>query len=140
MLDKTSDIAIAAESWLAEFESALTTRDDGALKKLFHPDSYWRDALALSWTLQTINGRDAILTTLTAQAAAAEAELFCRRSRSRRPAKSDAGRHRLHRGDLQIRNRGRARRRHHPPDPGCRGRQPAEGLDAADGAAGAEGL
>ena len=61
MLDKTSDIAVAAESWLAEFESALATSDDAALKKLFHPDSYWRDALALSWTLQTINGRDAIL-------------------------------------------------------------------------------
>ena len=37
-------------------------------KTLFHPDSYWRDALALSWTLQTINGRDAILKALTAQA------------------------------------------------------------------------
>jgi putative flavoprotein involved in K+ transport len=71
MLDKTSDIAIAAESWLAEFEAALATRDDGALKKLFHPDSYWRDALALSWTLQTINGRDDVLKTLKAQAASA---------------------------------------------------------------------
>ncbi len=69
MLDKTSDIAVAAESWLAAFENALATSDDGALKKLFHPDSYWRDALALSWTLQTINGRDAILKTLKAQAA-----------------------------------------------------------------------
>src|SRR5256885_12736471 len=71
MLDKTSDIAIAAEGWLAEFEAALAALDDGALKKLFHPDSYWRDALALSWTLQTINGRDAVVTTLKAQAAAA---------------------------------------------------------------------
>src|SRR5215813_4411156 len=69
MLDKTSDIAIAAESWLAEFEAALGARDDGALKKLFHPDSYWRDALALSWTLQTVNGRDDFLKTLQAQAA-----------------------------------------------------------------------
>src|SRR5436190_1021184 len=68
MLDKTSDIAIAAENWLAEFESALATCDDAALKKLFHPGSYWRDALALSWTLQTINGRDAILKTLKTQA------------------------------------------------------------------------
>jgi hypothetical protein len=76
MLDKISDIAISAESWLADFESALTTRDDAALKKLFHPDSYWRDALALSWTLQTINGRDAILTTLTAQAATAKPNCF----------------------------------------------------------------
>jgi cation diffusion facilitator CzcD-associated flavoprotein CzcO len=71
MLDKTSDVAVAAESWLAEFESALATLDDGMLEKLFHPDSHWRDALALSWTLQTIDGRDAILLTLKAQAAEA---------------------------------------------------------------------
>jgi cation diffusion facilitator CzcD-associated flavoprotein CzcO len=68
MLDKTSDIAIAAEGWLAEFEAALAALDDGALKKLFHPDSHWRDALALSWTLQTIDGRGDILKALKAQA------------------------------------------------------------------------
>jgi cation diffusion facilitator CzcD-associated flavoprotein CzcO len=67
MLDRTSDIAISAESWLAEFEAALG--NDGALEKLFHPDSYWRDALALSWTLQTINGRNDILRTFQTQAA-----------------------------------------------------------------------
>jgi cation diffusion facilitator CzcD-associated flavoprotein CzcO len=69
MLDKTTDIGIAAENWLAQFETALAKPDDGVLKALFHPDSYWRDALALSWTLQTINGRDAILKTLKRQAA-----------------------------------------------------------------------
>ena len=61
MLDKTTDISIAAESWLARFEPALAAHDGAELKTLFHPDSYWRDALALSWTLQTVNGRDAIL-------------------------------------------------------------------------------
>lgn len=71
MLDKTSDIAIAAESWLAEFEAAIAAHDESALRNLFHPDSYWRDALALSWTLQTVNGRDDILRALKAQAAAA---------------------------------------------------------------------
>ena len=71
MLDKTTDIGIAAENWLAQFEAALAKPDDGALKDLFHSDSYWRDALALSWTLQTINGRDAILKTLKRQAAGA---------------------------------------------------------------------
>ena len=61
MLDKTDDISIAAENWLAQFESALASPEDGSLKTLFHPDSYWRDVLALSWNLQTINGADAIL-------------------------------------------------------------------------------
>lgn len=66
MLDKTSDIAVAAESWLAAFEAALG--NDDALEKLFLSDSYWRDVVALSWTLQTIAGRDNILKTLKAQA------------------------------------------------------------------------
>ena len=64
MLDKTTDISIAAESWLARFEPALAAADGAELKTLFHPESYWRDALALSWTLQTVNGRDAILSEL----------------------------------------------------------------------------
>ncbi|MDO8400292.1 MAG: NAD(P)/FAD-dependent oxidoreductase [Bradyrhizobium sp.] len=68
MLDKTDDLSVAVDNWLAQFEDALARPDDGALKDLFHPDSYWRDVLALSWTLQTINGRDAILETLKAQA------------------------------------------------------------------------
>jgi cation diffusion facilitator CzcD-associated flavoprotein CzcO len=67
MLDRTDDVSIAAENWLAEFESALAKPDDSALKKLFHPESYWRDVLALSWHLQTINGADAILRELKAQ-------------------------------------------------------------------------
>jgi len=45
--------------------------DDVLLKSLFHPESYWRDALALSWKLQTINGADAILRELQACAGGA---------------------------------------------------------------------
>jgi cation diffusion facilitator CzcD-associated flavoprotein CzcO len=66
MLDKTEDISVAAEGWLAQFEAALTAPDESALKSLFHPDSFWRDVLALSWNLQTFNGRDALLKELTA--------------------------------------------------------------------------
>ena len=61
MLDRTDDISIAAENWLAQFEQALAEPDDVLLKTLFHADSYWRDVLALSWNLQTTNGADAIL-------------------------------------------------------------------------------
>ena len=71
MLDRTENIAAAVENWLAQFDDALTKPDHGLLQSLFHPDSYWRDMLALSWTLQTVNGRDAILETLTVQAAEA---------------------------------------------------------------------
>jgi cation diffusion facilitator CzcD-associated flavoprotein CzcO len=71
MLDRSDDISTAVENWLAQFETALTASGDGLLKSLFHPDSYWRDTLALSWTLQTVNGRDEILRVLKAQAGAA---------------------------------------------------------------------
>ena len=64
MLDKTDDIAVAAHTWLAQFEDALAKSDGGGLKALFHPDSYWRDVLALSWNIQTVNGADAILKAL----------------------------------------------------------------------------
>jgi cation diffusion facilitator CzcD-associated flavoprotein CzcO len=61
MLDKTEDIAVSAEHWLAQFERALADGDSVAVKTLFHPDSFWRDVLALSWRLQTLNGAAAIL-------------------------------------------------------------------------------
>ena len=68
MLDKTDDISVSAESWLVQFEAALGEADDGALKALFLADSYWRDVLALSWNLQTLNGANAILSELPALA------------------------------------------------------------------------
>jgi len=64
MLDRTDDSSVAADNWLGQFEEALTKPDDGALKALFHPDSYWRDVLALSWNIQTLNGADDILKAL----------------------------------------------------------------------------
>jgi hypothetical protein len=54
MLDRTDDVSTPAGEWLAQFENALTTVDGPLLKSLFHPDSYWRDVLALTWNLQTI--------------------------------------------------------------------------------------
>jgi hypothetical protein len=68
MLDRTEDISIATENWLAQFESALATLDENLLKSLFHPDSHWRDVLALSWNIQTINGATAILRDLRGHA------------------------------------------------------------------------
>jgi putative flavoprotein involved in K+ transport len=70
MLDKTDDTAVAADNWLAQFEDALA-KSDGSLKALFHPDSYWRDVLALSWNIQTVNGADAILKELKLHAPSA---------------------------------------------------------------------
>jgi cation diffusion facilitator CzcD-associated flavoprotein CzcO len=76
MLDKTEDIAVSAQHWLAQFEAALAEADDDELKALFHPDSFWRDVLALTWTLQTLNGAAAILKELPALAAGAAPKNF----------------------------------------------------------------
>ena len=80
MLDKTQenaqDIAVSAESWLAQFETALCDGDYSALKSLFVAESYWRDVLALSWNLQTLNGAEAILNELPALARRAAPKNF----------------------------------------------------------------
>src|ERR671932_96013 len=61
MLDRTDDISVAADNWLARFEEALAKPDVGGLETLFHPDSHWRDVLALSWNMQTVSGAGSIL-------------------------------------------------------------------------------
>jgi cation diffusion facilitator CzcD-associated flavoprotein CzcO len=66
MLAGTENIATVADHWLAEFERALTEADDVLLKSLFHADSHWRDVLALTWNIQTVNGLDAIVGELKA--------------------------------------------------------------------------
>jgi len=72
--EKIQDIPVLAENWLAQFEAALA--DEAALKSLFLSDSYWRDVLALSWKLQTLNGADAILQELPALARRATPKNF----------------------------------------------------------------
>src|SRR5262245_44583129 len=66
MLATTETTAAIAENWLAEFERALAEPDDISLRTLFHPDSHWRDVLALTWRIRTVNGLDAILRELKA--------------------------------------------------------------------------
>jgi hypothetical protein len=69
MLAKTeTDLTTMAADWLARFEAALAEAGDGPLKALFHPDSHWRDVLALTWRLRTVDGSDAILWELKAHA------------------------------------------------------------------------
>ncbi len=58
---ESESAATAAENWLARLERALSEPDSGLLKTLFHRDSYWRDVLALTWDIKTVEGLDAIL-------------------------------------------------------------------------------
>src|SRR5215510_15121524 len=66
MLAGTETIATIADRWLAQFERALAEPDDVLLKTLFHPDSHWRDILALTWRIRTVIGLDSILRDLKA--------------------------------------------------------------------------
>ena len=60
------------DNWLCRFNAALhqTSLSAGeapaGFADLFHDNSFWRDALALSWQLQTITGATDILNSLPA--------------------------------------------------------------------------
>jgi cation diffusion facilitator CzcD-associated flavoprotein CzcO len=66
MLARTETIATIAENWLAQFERAVAGPDEFLLETLFRPDSHWRDLLALTWRIGTVNGLDAIVRSLKA--------------------------------------------------------------------------
>jgi putative flavoprotein involved in K+ transport len=44
------------EQWLSRFEEALTAGDSAAASELFLDDSYWRDLVAFTWNLKTVEG------------------------------------------------------------------------------------
>ena len=57
-------LVTVANQWLARFEAALASRDVARLQSLFHPDSHWRDVLALTWRIQTVSGPAALVAEL----------------------------------------------------------------------------
>jgi len=66
--DTPAEIVDIVQDWLARFEQALATADAALLKSLFHPESYWRDLLALAWDIATVGGADGIAAGLASQA------------------------------------------------------------------------
>ncbi|MDL9938794.1 NAD(P)/FAD-dependent oxidoreductase [Gordonia sp. ABSL1-1] len=48
------------EGWLADFNAALAARDVDAVVAMFAIDSYWRDLVAFTWNLTTVEGREQI--------------------------------------------------------------------------------
>src|SRR5918992_2965977 len=55
--------------WLARFEAALSSRDAARVENLFHPESHWRDVLALTWRIRTVSGAQALAAALLDSAA-----------------------------------------------------------------------
>src|SRR5205814_9911670 len=81
MLTRTENIGSSVENWLVQFEHALAASDDAALKALFHDESYWRDVLALTWSIRTVSGADNIVAQLKACGARAQPSGFAIASR-----------------------------------------------------------
>lgn len=57
------------DAWLADFESALADRDVERVVGKFATDSFWRDLVAFTWNLKTLEGHDGIADMLTARLA-----------------------------------------------------------------------
>jgi thioredoxin reductase len=76
MLAGTETLATIANHWLARFEHALAQGDRALLETLFHPDSHWRDVLALTWRIDTVSGPGAIAARLKEHAARARPSGF----------------------------------------------------------------
>ncbi|OBC12473.1 FAD-dependent oxidoreductase [Mycobacterium sp. 852013-50091_SCH5140682] len=53
------------DAWLADFESALAERDIDRVVGKFATDSFWRDLVAFTWNLKTVEGRHGISGMLT---------------------------------------------------------------------------
>ena len=45
------------EQWLSRFAEALTQGDSAAAAELFGQDSYWRDLVAFTWNITTVEGQ-----------------------------------------------------------------------------------
>ncbi len=57
----------AAERWLADFEAALAARDAGRAAGLFATTSFWRDLVAFTWNLKTVENPEGVRDLLEAQ-------------------------------------------------------------------------
>ena len=65
MLDEALDAAVVAV--LDRLNDAMDAKDAAAVAALFEADGYWRDLVAFTWNIRTMQGRDEIAAMLAAQ-------------------------------------------------------------------------
>ncbi|GHH32726.1 flavin-containing monooxygenase [Lentzea cavernae] len=63
-MDRTAQARV--DDWLAGFEAALRARDADAAAGMFATDSYWRDLVAFTWNIKTVEGREGVADLLSA--------------------------------------------------------------------------
>jgi putative flavoprotein involved in K+ transport len=68
---KTPTPAERATLWLGQFGAALARGDIAAATALFGAECFWRDLVAFTWTIRTLEGQPAIAAMLESQLAAA---------------------------------------------------------------------
>jgi putative flavoprotein involved in K+ transport len=61
-----AETTTAVNAWLAEFGDALAAGDPEGAAALFAPECYWRDLVAFTWNIKTMEGRGAIAEMLQA--------------------------------------------------------------------------
>jgi putative flavoprotein involved in K+ transport len=54
------------DRWLADFEAALAARDVDRAAAMFAPVSYWRDLIAFTWNIKSVEGRAGVADLLRA--------------------------------------------------------------------------
>lgn len=64
------------DGWLADFEAALAARDADRAAALFATTSFWRDLVAFTWNLKTVENRDGVKDLLLATMDSTDASGF----------------------------------------------------------------
>ena len=72
------------DAWLAEFESALTDRDVDRAAGMFAATSFWRDLIAFTWNLKTVENPDGVADLLRATLEATDPRALAGRPRTTR--------------------------------------------------------
>ncbi|HTI73863.1 MAG TPA: NAD(P)/FAD-dependent oxidoreductase [Mycobacterium sp.] len=55
------------DAWLADFEAAMAVREIDRVAQKFAIDSFWRDLVAFTWNIKTVEGRDGVADMLAAR-------------------------------------------------------------------------
>ena len=76
MTGTVAEPAAQVEQWLSRFEEALARGDAEGAAELFLEDSYWRDLVAFTWNLKTVEGPDGVQDMLEATLANAKPRGF----------------------------------------------------------------
>ena len=66
MIDRSSSPTQHVTEWLSRFAAALDRQDWSAAAELFGNECYWRDLIAFTWNIRTLEGKDEIQAMLAA--------------------------------------------------------------------------